>query len=185
MTPDPPNAARILNLGCGRKRVEGAVNLDLTPETAPDVVHDLNARPWPFPDGRFEEVLAFDVIEHLDSVIGTFEEIHRVCAHGARVRVTVPHFSSANAYVDPTHQHPFGWGTIDYVTGAAEFSFYTRVRFRLARRQLLFHPSLVNKLLWRLANRWPEAYERRWAWIFPAWYLYLELEVDKPVPPPP
>jgi hypothetical protein len=33
--------------------------------------------------------------------------------------------------------------------------------------------------VWRLANRYPAAYERRWAWIFPAWYLYFELEVDK------
>ena len=36
--------------------------------------------------------------------------------------------------------------------------------------------------VWRLANRFPAAYERRGAWIFPAWFLYVELEVVKDAP---
>ena len=40
-----------------------------------------------------------------------------------------------------------------------------------------FHPSLVNKLIWRCANRWPHVYERRWAWMFPAWFMSFRLEV--------
>ena len=35
--------------------------------------------------------------------------------------------------------------------------------------------SLVNRLVFRMANRWPERNERRWAWRF----LYYELEVRK------
>src|SRR4051812_33063329 len=78
----------VLNLGCGRKHLPGAVNLDVTLDTSPDVVHDLNRRPWPFPDDSFREVVALDVIEHLDDVIGSMEEIHRVCRDGAVVRIT-------------------------------------------------------------------------------------------------
>jgi hypothetical protein len=48
-----------------------------------------------------------------------------------------------------------------------------------ARMKEMFSSSLINKLVWRLANRYPGTYERRWAWIFPAWYLYFELEVQK------
>jgi hypothetical protein len=33
--------------------------------------------------------------------------------------------------------------------------------------------------VFQLANRWPHEYERRWAWMFPAWFLYYELEVVK------
>src|SRR5882724_4491884 len=39
----------VLNLGCGRKHLPTAVNLDITATTSPDIVHDLNVRPWPFP----------------------------------------------------------------------------------------------------------------------------------------
>jgi hypothetical protein len=48
------------------------------------------------------------------------------------------------------------------------------------KRQLVFRPDrLVNKLVSRLANRFPQRYEERWAWIAPAWFLYIELEVVK------
>ncbi len=45
--------------------------------------------------------------------------------------------------------------------------------------QLPFFPSLVNEVVWRLAKRLPEAYESRWARMFPAWLLSFELEVVK------
>ena len=73
-----------------------------------DVVHDLNCIPWPFADDTFEEVHAYDVLEHLEDVVRALEEIHRVSRHGATVHVTVPHFSSANAFTDVTHRHWFG-----------------------------------------------------------------------------
>jgi SAM-dependent methyltransferase len=170
---------RVLNLGCGRKHVVGAVNLDVTAETDPDVVHDLNARPWPLPDGHFEEVLAHDVIEHLSDTVAALEEIHRVCRHGARVKITVPHFSCSNAFTDPTHRRYFGRFSFGCVTEGHELSFYTRARFVERSCQIIFHPTVLNKLVWRLANRYPAEYERRWAWMFPAWFLSVELEVIK------
>ncbi len=68
---------------------------------------------------------------------------------------------------------------MDYVTGDNHLEFYTLARFKKLSSRMLFYPSLANKLVWRLANRYPERYERRWAWIFPAWYLLFELEVLK------
>lgn len=170
---------RVLNLGCGRRRVEGAVNVDVTAETSPDVLHDLNVRPWPFADDSFDEVLAHDVIEHLAETIATLEEIHRVCRRGARVELTVPHFSCSNAFTDPTHRHFFGRFSFGYVTEGHELSFYSRARFVERSCRIIFHPTLLNKLVWRLANRYPAEYERRWAWLFPAWFLSVELEVVK------
>jgi SAM-dependent methyltransferase len=175
----PPEERRILHLGAGLKHHPEAVNVDLVAETNPDVVHDLNRRPWPFSDGRFAEVWAYDVLEHLDDVVAAMEEVHRVCAPGAVVRVTVPHFSCANAFTDITHRHYFGWASFHYFTGENEFPFYTRARFRRRAAQIVFRPTLLNKAVWRLANRFPAAYERRWAWMFPAWFLSFELEVVK------
>jgi SAM-dependent methyltransferase len=183
-SPDRPagsaSGAVELNLGCGRKHLPGAVNLDVTAETGPDVVHDLNRIPWPFPDERFEVVHAYDVIEHLNDVIAAVGEIRRVLKPGGVAHITVPHFSCSNAFTDPTHRHYFGWFSFDYVTGEHEHSYYTATRFRMRSRRLVFYPSWVNKLVWRLANRWPGRYERRWAWVFPAWFLAFELEAVKP-----
>jgi hypothetical protein len=107
------------------------------------------------------------------------EEIHRVCKPGARVHITVPHFSSANAFTDPTHRHQFSFSTFDYFGEAHGLAFYSKARFARKRAEIVFYPSLANKIVWRLANRRPEAYERRWAWIFPAWFLSVELEALK------
>lgn len=175
-------SSRVLNLGSGRKTVEGAVNIDRAADLGAEVIHDLDQRPWPLPSDHFDEVLANDVIEHLGDVIGTFAEIHRICRDGAVVRITVPHFTCANAFTDPTHLHHFGYFSFDYLTGDNELSYYSSVKFRKRTVQLIFHPTLINKLVWRFANRYPEAWERRWAWIFPAWFLNVELEVVKSVP---
>jgi SAM-dependent methyltransferase len=168
-----------LNLGCGSKHLSHAVNVDITSRTNPDVVHDLNQLPWPFPDNHFCEVIANDVIEHLDSVITTFEEIHRVCRHGAVVRIAVPHFSSGNAFADPTHRQFFSYFTFDCFTAEDERSFYTSARFRIGHRQIIFWPTLLNKIVWRIANRYPMWYELRWGWIFPALFVSFELKVVK------
>jgi hypothetical protein len=169
----------ILNLGAGQKRRSDAVNVDLVASTNPELVWDLNQQPWPLPSNHFREVLAADVIEHLDNIISVMEEIHRVCIGGAIVRISLPHFSCANAFRDPTHRHYFSLLSFHYFTGENQWEFYTGCRFKTVSSHLYFYPSLINKLVWRLANRFPEAYERRWAWIFPAWFLSFDLEVVK------
>ena len=169
----------VLNLGCGRKRVPGAVNLDRTAASAPDVVHDLDVQPWPFDDDRFDRVYAFDVIEHLADVVAAMEELHRICRDGASIEITVPHFSSGNAFTDPTHRHFFSRFSFDYFDPAHEFGFYSAARFRVARSNLIFEPTLTNRIVGRLANRYPKRYEARWAWMFPAWFISVELRVVK------
>lgn len=169
----------VLCLGAGRDHREGAYHVDIVADTSPDLVWDLNCFPWPLPDSQFKEVLAFDVLEHLDNLVKVMEEIHRITAPGAIVHITVPHFSSANAFRDPTHRHYFSWFSFHYFTGENQWGFYSACRFRRRRSSLVFYPTLLNKLVWRLANRWPENYERRWAWMFPGFFLSFELEVVK------
>src|SRR4051794_11474312 len=105
----PLEERRVLNLGSGKRYEPHAVNLDLSEGTSPDVVHDLEEVPWPFPDDRFERVRAIDVLEHLSSPLAALEEIHRITKPGGRVEIVVPHFSCANAFTDLTHRSFFGW----------------------------------------------------------------------------
>ncbi len=177
----PPLETRTrLNLGSGRKYDPNAINLDVTPDTNPDVVHNLDQFPWPFPDGRFDYLEMRDVLEHLSDTVRVMEEIHRVCRPGATVLIIVPHFSSNGAYADPTHKRFFAAGTFEYFTADHPNNFYTKVRFKILESRIVFRPTLGNKLVWRLANRFSETYEKAWAWLFPAWFLSVVLRVEKP-----
>ena len=111
--------------------------------------------------------------------VSSMEEIHRVCRDGAVLHLTTPHYTSPNAYTDPTHCHRFGYFTFDQFTGDSTHSHYTKVRFRYQSRQLIFLPSRKNSLMRRFANRRPEFYELHLAWIWPAWFLAIELVVEK------
>jgi hypothetical protein len=173
------NTSQILNLGCGKKKIIGAVNLDITHTTHPDVVHDLNIVPWPFVENSFQSVYAYDVIEHLDHILPTMNELYRITQHNALIHITVPHFSSSNAFTDPTHQHYLSYFSFDIFNTGDNRDFYSSTRFTIVDRQIVFRPTFLNKALWRLAKRYPEKYEQRYAWIFPAWYLSFTLKTIK------
>jgi hypothetical protein len=49
----------------GPEEWEDPTYLDINPDTDPDVVHDLNNYPWPFDAASFDEIHAYDIIEHL------------------------------------------------------------------------------------------------------------------------
>jgi glycosyltransferase involved in cell wall biosynthesis len=110
VVPAGPAGALRLNLGCGRDHLAGWVNVDQFPGSHPDVVHDLERFPWPFPDDCAGEVLLKHVLEHLgrDSAtfLGIMGELYRVCAPGARVRILVPHPRHRDFLQDPTHVRP-------------------------------------------------------------------------------
>ena len=109
--------------------------------------HNLNRLPWPLPSDQFEQCDLYDVIEHLEDIVAVMEEIHRVCRNGAVVRITVPHFSCANAFTDPTHRHYFSRFSFNYFTGEHEFSYYSNRRYRARYGQIVFAQTLLNKLV--------------------------------------
>jgi SAM-dependent methyltransferase len=169
----------ILNLGCGHIYIEGAVNVDISPESRADIVHDLSKFPWPFEENTFTEVRADNIIEHLYHTVETFEELHRICQPSARIHFTVPHFTSRYAVLDPTHRKSFSAHSFNLFTTANDKTFFTKARFRIHKNQIVFHPSHFNRWVSYFANRHVEGYEDRWCWIFPAWFMIFELEVIK------
>jgi hypothetical protein len=94
-----------LNLGCGMTRYDGYLNVDRYGE--PDLRHDLEVVPWPWPDDSVSEVLLIHVLEHLgrDPIVflEIMKELYRVCQDGATIRVAVPHHRHEYFYNDPTH----------------------------------------------------------------------------------
>ena len=168
-----------LNLGCGRKRREGCLNVDRSASVRPDLVWNLDEFPYPLPGSHFNHVYASDVVEHVANIPAFMGEVHRVSAPGAILEITTPHFSCSNSYTDPTHLHHLGYFSFDYFTPDNELNFYSDARFEAVERQIVFIPGPFNRIVQNLANRHPAAYEQRFAWVFPAWFMIFRLRAIK------
>ncbi len=99
-----------LNLGCGDDIQQHRWNVDRFEVPGVDQVVDLNfvdpagrRRQWPWADGHFREVFAYDVIEHLHDKIYTMNEIWRILVAGGILDLAVPTTDGPGAWQDPTH----------------------------------------------------------------------------------
>jgi SAM-dependent methyltransferase len=95
---------RILDAGCGTgrnlvdyARLGPAEGVDASPEAVAfchrrglTEVRESPLETLPFPDGRFDLIVATDVIEHLDDDRRALAELRRVAAPGGRLVLTVP-----------------------------------------------------------------------------------------------
>ena len=110
----------------------------------------------------------------------SLEEFHRILFSGGILKITTPHFSCANSVVDPTHKWHLSYFSFDYFSDSHSLSYYSQARYKIKTRHIQFQGGRINRsIISRLANRFPKIYEQRWAWIFPAWFLYFELEAIK------
>ena len=159
------DATRIptLDVGCGNNKIPGALGIDLVAGTQADIVHDLNVTPWPVDSAAFEFVRLWSVLEHLRDVVAVMSEVYRVSKPGATVIIGTPHFSSVNAYSDPTHAHFFSSSFLDYFIEGTRLSetygFYSSARFRLEARRVTLSPFWARLRLTRAMNRILPAYE--------------------------
>jgi SAM-dependent methyltransferase len=133
----------------------------------------------PFCTNSLSRIWCYDVVEHIEDIPALMGELHRVLEPNGTLFVTTPHFSCANSWTDPTHKHHFGWRSFDYFTAQHALHYYSTARYEIVHRVLRFHSGLVDGIIRRFAKRWPDIYEHRWAWIFPAWYLEFELKAIK------
>lgn len=80
-----------IHLGSGDHRIQGWINVDLTPMMPVDVVADL-ARDMPFRSASIDLIHSEDFIEHVDREAGkrVLRECHRVLKRGGVMRLLTP-----------------------------------------------------------------------------------------------
>src|SRR3546814_169169 len=84
--------------------------MDHDPNCGADIVHDLDVMPWPVESDVFDEVHAYEVLEHLGSqgdfrsFFAHFGEIYRALKDGGILFATVPAWDSVWAWADPSHR---------------------------------------------------------------------------------
>ena len=105
---------KTLSIGAGMDRIEGAVHLDRVALPGIEVVWDIEKLPWPLGSNCWDRVVAMDVLEHVDNIVGVLDEVNRVLKVGGVLELQVPQWGTVNEAIDPTHKRSFTELTFDY-----------------------------------------------------------------------
>ena len=98
----------------GRAEWSALTTLDINADHKPDVVHDLTVLPLPFADDTFDEIHAYEVLEHTGQqgdwrfFFAQFSEFWRILKPDGVLMGTSPHWGSAWAWMDPGHTRAMG-----------------------------------------------------------------------------
>ncbi len=126
-----------LDLGCGQNKRPGAIGVDQNRDTAADVIANIDCGALPFRGGSFDKVWVVHVIEHVENVVSTIEELHRLTRAGGVIVIETPHYTDFSSFCDPTHRWHLNTFSFRYFTGDdAGFGYYTRCRLREKRLQV-------------------------------------------------
>jgi SAM-dependent methyltransferase len=110
-----------LLMGCGsriykdlfigdKSEFNNLIRLDNNPDHDPDVIWDLTKHPLPFEDNSFDEIHAYEVLEHLaaqgdyEFFFAEFSEYWRILKNGGVLLGTCPDKNSEWAWGDPSHK---------------------------------------------------------------------------------
>jgi ubiquinone/menaquinone biosynthesis C-methylase UbiE len=137
---------KILDFGCGNKKIKNSVGIDFNSSTQADIVHDLNIFPYPIDENIFDEIYCRHILEHLPDLLSVMKELHRVAKPGALIFVESPYWSSHRAYKDPTHVRFFTENTFDYFTNEYSMNFYTDVRVIVEKVELEISSNIFARI---------------------------------------
>ncbi len=91
-----------IDLGCGSRKKEGTIGIDLQAQPGVDYVLNLQTEPLPFPDQSVDYVHSSHFLEHIETahyVVQIFKEISRVCVDGTKLEFWTPYAWSNSAFI--------------------------------------------------------------------------------------
>lgn len=115
-----------LLIGCGQSRLRKVclndglkgwtklTTLDVNPDANPDILHDLEILPYPILDNSFDEIHAYEVLEHMGRqgdwkfFFAQFDEFARILKPNGLLFATSPYYSSPWLWGDPGHTRYMG-----------------------------------------------------------------------------
>lgn len=142
---------KILDLGCGPIKFKGkkgdkVVGVDWHDTYKPDVVWDLNKKPYPFKDNSYDKITSLEVIEHLDNPKNLIDESFRILKRGGVLFLTTNNKKSLinrlfHSYETSSHHSLFDISTLSRLIGA---------RFKIEKLYCLPYDKIYH------------AHEKRW-----------------------
>ena len=145
---------KILNMGSGKDFKAEALNIDIEPETNPDVILDLN-QPIPreglavesrrfgeiqLTENYFDEIHSNDVLEHLTNLTTAMTTCLRLLKVGGEFKINVPYDLSYGAWQDPTHVRAFNERSWLYYTDWFWYLGWDQWRFDLISLTFILNP---------------------------------------------
>ena len=152
------NNIKKINLGSGKDYKIGFLNLDINPNTNPDIVIDLS-KIINFPlvlnskfhgnvtlqENKFIEIIAIDVLEHVQNLDLLMTNCLKLLSVGGKLIISVPYELSYGAWQDPTHVRAFNQNSWIYYTDWFWYLGWFDYKFDLL--ELNFIPSALGKEL--------------------------------------
>jgi ubiquinone/menaquinone biosynthesis C-methylase UbiE len=176
---------KIIDIGCGNRKLPGAVTVDGNPNVNPDILCDLDIYPYPIQSDKYDKVNCAHVIEHLQKPWLMMQELWRITKDGGIVLIEAPYVSGNNVCLV---EHFKGLDCNSFNTFLCESwernvspKFYNgNARFYLHKIELYkdtYH--WIDKIILKLINKYPHYYENRFKWIYPVNIIRYTLEVVK------
>ena len=173
---------QVLDIGCGKNKAKNAIGIDFNPNFQADIIHDLNVFPWPLDDNKFDAVLCYNILEHIDNVPKTMDEIWRIGKNGAIVEIVSPFPSSRWLYTDPTHKRAFVSKSFDFFIEGSEYygKIPTKAKFELL--EIEYRKDTYrwwDRFLLKVVNKYKDHYESYFMYIYQVHEIYFELKIIK------
>ena len=179
---------KCLNLGCNKRIVKGAVNLDIEKFKGIDVVHDITKK-LPFKNNTFDFILAENILEHIpkDKIDNVMRDLGRVLKKGGILFIGSPHFTSSSFFMND-HYLNFGstWTIRDYVTNPFRkdaIYAYKKTGLKLVKTKIFFGRTMGRwifnvpyELLVNISDYSRSFYEESVIRINPALGMFFWLE---------
>jgi len=131
------------------------VTLDMDAATKPDILWDLEKRPWPAKPNSFDQIHAYEVLEHLGrqgdwrGFFDDFAQIYRLLKPGGYLVFTCPLPESVWAWGDPGHTRIISLESISFLdqdhyaqvgkTASTDYRGYWKGNLKLVAHQKTEH----------------------------------------------
>lgn len=98
-----------LDLGCGMRKAEGWIGMDIRPFKGVDYVCNIGKDVWPFKADTFDKIKAIHLFEHLypEELFHAVNEAWRVCKPTGFLHIEVPKAGTPAYYIHPDHKIQF------------------------------------------------------------------------------
>ena len=172
-----------LNLGSGTDYREGWLNVDLGDrdyvgeKIKIDLAHNLNHYPYPFGDGKFDEIIVYDLLERIRDIDRFLLEINRILKIGGTCEIKVAYFSYWGTYAEfhtePLHRFCLRHAQLFLALKKSGFSLvYKEVR-NTNKYLRIFCDTFIN-----LSEFTQRVYERFFSGIFPVSHIVWKIQKE-------